>query len=81
MKTMKAYLNVLKFRLNLKFKRTVVHNFPFLALIEPNLFCNLHCPACPTVSINEGLFQTAIDEVGDYLFQLYLSQLGRTALA
>src|SRR5882672_10786461 len=89
MKKMKAYLNVWKFRMNLKFKREVVHNFPVLAFIEPNLFCNLHCPACPTglnlklrptVSINEGLFRAAIDEVGDYLFQLYMYNWGEPLL-
>ena len=89
MKKPKAYLNVLALQVNMKFKREVVRNYPVVAFVEPNLFCNLHCPACPTglnlklrptVSIDEGLFRSAIDEMGDYLFQLYMYNWGEPLL-
>jgi MoaA/NifB/PqqE/SkfB family radical SAM enzyme len=89
MKKTKAYLNVLKLRLNLRLKREVVRNYPVAAFIEPNLFCNLHCPACPTglgldlrptVSIKEDLFKAAIDEIGDYVFRLYMYNWGEPLL-
>ena len=89
MKETKAYLNVLKLRLNMRLKREVVSNYPVAAFIEPNLFCNLQCPACPTglrldlrprVSIREELFKAAIDEIGDYVFQLYMYNWGEPLL-
>jgi MoaA/NifB/PqqE/SkfB family radical SAM enzyme len=89
MKKTKAYLNVLKLRLNMKFKREVVQNYPVAAFMEPNLFCNLQCPACPTglrldlrptVSIKEELFKSAVDEIGDYVFQLYMYNWGEPLL-
>jgi MoaA/NifB/PqqE/SkfB family radical SAM enzyme len=73
----------------MRFKREVVHNYPVAAFIEPNLFCNLQCPACPTglrlglrptVSIKEELFKAAIDEIGDYVFQLYMYNWGEPLL-
>ena len=48
-------------------KREAVSSYPVVAFIEPNLLCNLQCPACPTglrlglrptVSIDEELFKT-----------------------
>ncbi len=89
MKKNKAYLNVLKMRLNVRLKREVVHNYPVAAFIEPTSFCNLHCPACPTglglglrptTSIDEQLFRSAIDEIGDYIFQLYMYNWGEPLL-
>ena len=89
MKKSKAYWNVLKLRLNTRFKREVVRNYPVAAFMEPNLLCNLRCPACPTglrlnlrptVSVKEELFKAAIDEVGDYLFQLYMYNWGEPLL-
>jgi MoaA/NifB/PqqE/SkfB family radical SAM enzyme len=89
MKKARAYLNVLKLRLNMKAKREVVRNYPVAAFIEPNLFCNLHCPACPTglnlglrptVSINQELFKSTIDEIGDYIFRLYMYNWGEPLL-
>lgn len=48
MKKARAYRNVFKLRLNMKAKRERVRNYPVATFVEPNLFCNLHCPACPT---------------------------------
>jgi len=89
MKKPKAYLNVFKLRLNLVLKREIVSNYPVVAFIEPNLFCNLHCPACPTglnlglrptVSIGEELFKSTIDEIGEYIFRLYMYNWGEPLL-
>jgi MoaA/NifB/PqqE/SkfB family radical SAM enzyme len=89
MKKPKAYLNVLKLRVNMALKREAVSSYPVAAFIEPNLYCNLQCPACPTglrlglrptVSIDEELFKATIDEIGDYVFQLYMYNWGEPLL-
>ena len=89
MKKPKAYLNVLKLRLNMALKREAVSNYPVVAFIEPNLYCNLQCPACPTglrlglrptVAIDEELFKATIDQIGDYIFQLYMYNWGEPLL-
>jgi MoaA/NifB/PqqE/SkfB family radical SAM enzyme len=89
MKKPKAYLNVLKLRVNMALKRQAIASYPVAAFIEPNLYCNLQCPACPTglrlglrptVAIDEELFKGAIDEIGDYVFQLYMYNWGEPLL-
>jgi MoaA/NifB/PqqE/SkfB family radical SAM enzyme len=89
MKKARAYLNILKFRLNLAMRREVVSNFPIEAYLEPTSFCNLRCPACPTglrlgerpfASVNENLFKSAIDEIGDYVFLLWMYNWGEPLL-
>ena len=85
----KAYLNVLKLRVNMALKRQAINSYPVAAFIEPNLYCNLQCPACPTglrlglrptVAIDEELFKGTIDEIGDYIFQLYMYNWGEPLL-
>jgi MoaA/NifB/PqqE/SkfB family radical SAM enzyme len=89
MKKPKAYLNVLKLRINMALKREAVNSYPVVAFIEPNLYCNLQCPACPTglrlglrptVAIDEELFKATIDQIGDYVFQLYMYNWGEPLL-
>lgn len=89
MKKPKAYLNVLKLRMNMALKREAVNSYPVVAFIEPNLYCNLQCPACPTglklnlrptVAIDEELFKATIDQIGDYVFQLYMYNWGEPLL-
>ena len=89
MKKPKAYLNILKLRVNMALKREAVSSYPVAAFIEPNLYCNLQCPACPTglrlglrptVGIDEELFKATIDEIGDYVFQLYMYNWGEPLL-
>lgn len=89
MKKSRAYLNVLKLRLNRAARREVVSNFPIEAYIEPTSFCNLRCPACPTglrlgerpsASVNENVFKSAIDEIGDYVFLLWMYNWGEPLL-
>jgi MoaA/NifB/PqqE/SkfB family radical SAM enzyme len=89
MKKMRAYTNVAKLRLNMALKREVVRNYPVEAYVEPTSFCNLRCPACPTglrlgerptATINENLFKSAIDEIGDYVFRLWMYNWGEPLL-
>lgn len=89
MKKMKAYSNVGKLRLNMLLRREAIKNYPIKAYIEPTLFCNLRCPACPTglqlglrpsSSIDFDVFKSALDEVGDYLFELWMYNWGEPLL-
>ena len=89
MKPWRAYTNILALRINRVLKREVIRNYPIMAYIEPTLFCNLRCPACPTglrldlrpaVRIDPGLFRAMIDEVGDYLFVLHMYNWGEPLL-
>jgi len=89
MKKMRAYTNVVKLKVNMALKREYVHNYPVQAYIEPTLFCNLRCPACPTglelglrplAAIKWDLFKSVIDEIGDYVFSLYMYNWGEPLL-
>jgi len=89
MKDLRAYSNILKLRVNMALKRKHLHNYPVQAYIEPTLFCNLRCPACPTglqlalrpsATIKWDLFKSAIDEIGDYVFSLYMYNWGEPLL-
>ncbi|HZG54052.1 MAG TPA: radical SAM protein [Pyrinomonadaceae bacterium] len=73
--------------MNLKSK--YIRNFPVQAYIEPTLFCNLRCPACPTglqlglrpsTTIKWDLFKSTIDEIGDYVFSLFMYNWGEPLL-
>jgi MoaA/NifB/PqqE/SkfB family radical SAM enzyme len=88
-KPMKAYLNVLKLRVNMALRRTVVFNYPVTAMVEPSLACNLRCPACPTglqlglrpaASLDPALYRAIIDEIGDYVFHLSMYNWGEPLL-
>ena len=89
MKPVKAYVNILKLRFNLAFRRTALNNYPIFAVIEPTLFCNLRCPACPTglrlglrpaKAIDQYLYESVIDEIGDYLFEMQMFNWGEPLL-
>jgi MoaA/NifB/PqqE/SkfB family radical SAM enzyme len=89
MKKMPAYLNVLKLRVNMSLKSKYIRNYPVQAYIEPTLFCNLRCPACPTglqlglrpsSTIKWDLFKSTIDEIGDYVFSLFMYNWGEPLL-
>lgn len=60
-----------------------------VAFVDPTSFCNLRCPACPTGSqaglrpaatLDMDLYRAFLDEVGEYLFKLYLYNLGEPLL-
>jgi MoaA/NifB/PqqE/SkfB family radical SAM enzyme len=81
MKSMRAYFNAFRLKVNMELKREAVSNYPIEAYIEPTSFCNLRCPACPTglrlgerpvTAIDDNLFKAAIDELGDYVFRLWM---------
>jgi MoaA/NifB/PqqE/SkfB family radical SAM enzyme len=89
MKKMPAYLNVLKLRVNMALKSKYIRNYPVQAYIEPTLFCNLRCPACPTglqlglrpsATIKWDLFKSTIDEIGGYVFSLFMYNWGEPLL-
>lgn len=89
MKKMQAYLNVLKLRVNMSLKSERIRNYPVQAYIEPTMFCNLRCPACPTglqlglrpsSTIKWDLFKSTIDEIGDYVFSLFMYNWGEPLL-
>lgn len=89
MKSLRAYSNVGKLRLNMLLRRQAISNYPVKAYIEPTLFCNLRCPACPTglqfdlrpsATIDINLFKQAIDEMGPYLFDLWMFNWGEPLL-
>ncbi|MDQ3907848.1 MAG: radical SAM protein [Acidobacteriota bacterium] len=89
MKKMRAYINVAKLRVNMALKREAVGNYPVEAYIEPTSFCNLRCPACPTglrlgqrptATLDEKLFKATIDEIGDYVFRLWMYNWGEPLL-
>lgn len=89
MKPVKAYLNFLKYLINRGQARDIVDNYPVMAFVDPTTFCNLRCPACPTgaqaglraaAAIDLDLYRAFIDDVGDYLFKLYLYNLGEPLL-
>ncbi len=81
MRKLRTYSNVGKLRLNMALNREFIKNYPVKAYIEPTLFCNLRCPACPTglqmglrpsASIDVNLFKKAIDEIGDTCYRYLL---------
>jgi MoaA/NifB/PqqE/SkfB family radical SAM enzyme len=89
MKPIKAYLNILKLRVNMALGRRVLDNYPIVAFIEPTLFCNLRCPTCPTglrlglrpaCAISWDQYKCILDEIGDYLFGLNLYNWGEPLL-
>jgi MoaA/NifB/PqqE/SkfB family radical SAM enzyme len=88
-KTLRAYSNVGRMRLNMRLRRQVIGNYPVKAYIEPTLFCNLRCPACPTglqfglrpsATLNTDLFKQTLDEISPYVFELYMYNWGEPLL-
>jgi len=70
-------------------KREYIRNYPVQAYIEPTMFCNLRCPACPTglqlglrpsSTLKWDLFKSTIDEIGDYIFSLFMYNWGEPLL-
>ena len=89
MKPMRAYANILKLRANMALRREAIRNYPTIAYIEPTLYCNLRCPACPTglqlglrpaASLQWDMFTSIIDDIGDYVFVLEMFNWGEPLL-
>lgn len=89
MKGTKAYLNLLKSRVNMALRRGVISSYPAFAVIDPTSYCQLRCPACPTglrsgtrasATMSWERYKSVIDEVGDYLFRIDLYNWGEPFL-
>ena len=90
MKPAKAYLNVLRLRVNMALKRSVIKTYPVIAYIDPTTsYCPLRCPGCPTGlrlglrkphMLEWELYKSLIDEIGDYLFDIELYNWGEPLL-
>lgn len=86
MKPVKAYLNVLRLRVNMALKRPLINTYPVVAFIDPTTsYCPLRCPGCPTGlrlglrkphMLEWELYKCLIDEIGDYLFDIELYNWG-----
>ena len=88
-KPLRAYTNILRMRVNAALRRTTVDNYPVVAYVEPTLACNLRCPACPTglqlelrpaATLKPEMFRALVDEIGDYVFHLYMYNWGEPFL-
>lgn len=86
MKPAKAYLNVMRLKVNMALKRSLIKTYPVIAYIDPTTsYCSLRCPGCPT-GLRLGLrkphmlewemYKCLIDEIGDYLFDIELYNWG-----
>lgn len=90
MKPAKAYLNVLRLRVNMALKRSLINTYPVIAYIDPTAsYCPLRCPGCPTGlrlglrkphMLEWELYKSVIDEIGDYLFDIELYNWGEPLL-
>lgn len=85
----KRISNYFLVKLSLSLKRPRVWSAPFYLMIEPTNTCNLKCPLCPTgegdlgrqnAMMDISVFKTAIDELGDYLLELNITNYGEPFL-
>jgi MoaA/NifB/PqqE/SkfB family radical SAM enzyme len=88
-KPIKAYANIGWARLSRRLGTESLRSYPFSAYVDPTMFCNLKCPACPTglkldvrprVLLDVSLFKRFIDELGDFLFVLEMYNWGEPLL-
>ena len=88
-KPLRAYLNIIKLSLERRLRKRRLASLPFVLYLEPNTFCNLSCPSCPTgtkqlgrpktkVTIDE--FKNSIDALGEYIFLLVMYNWGEPLL-
>jgi radical SAM protein with 4Fe4S-binding SPASM domain len=87
--TSKRFINSCLNLLSRSLKMPHVYGFPEMMAIEPANICNLKCPLCPCGSgkmkREKGMmsldnFKKIIDETGDYLYDLALSNYGEPFL-
>ena len=81
----KRIKNYLLVRLSLWARSPRVWSEPFYLMIEPTNICNLKCPLCPTGEgtlvrpngmMKLSTFKKAIDEIGDSLLELNITNYG-----
>jgi len=82
-------LNLLRYGLNLIYRRTCAWSWPIHMQVELTNYCNLKCPVCPTgskalerppVPIDVVLFERLLNEVGPRLLTLALYAWGEPLL-
>lgn len=74
---------------SLKIKSPQVFGYPYSIIIEPTNLCGLKCPLCPTGtgtlnrakgSMSFDIFKQIIDEMNDFLIEIYLTNYGEPFL-
>jgi len=85
----KAFINLLILKLHNTSKCNYVTAYPYFLTVEPGNVCMLKCPLCPTGQGRKELpkgflsysdFQKILDEIGEYLYRLDLSNWGEPLL-
>src|SRR5258707_7846362 len=75
--TLKKINNYLKLKRHYRAFDETVATYPYTLRVEPVNACNLKCPLCPTgvgqidrprSVMSEAIYQSLLDELGDYLF-------------
>lgn len=78
-------INSIKTHRNYSKNKVSLSNKPLSLFVEPTNICNLTCPSCPTGNntltrkkghMSLDLFKNLMDEVGDYLVQLFFWNYG-----
>lgn len=89
LRNIKMAFNFLVAKIQCKLSMTRLISYPYFALIDPSSPCNLHCPLCPTGQGDPSRprrflkfedFKKIIDELGDYLISLLLTNWGEPLL-
>jgi radical SAM protein with 4Fe4S-binding SPASM domain len=86
--SLRKILNACKVELSLFFHPSRPWGWPVHLMVEPTTFCNLQCALCPVTAgldrpqghMELSLFQSVIDEVGEYIFTLLLWDWGEPFL-
>ena len=87
--TWKRFLNSCLNFISKSLRIPFVLGFPELVSVEPTNMCNLKCPLCPTGSgkmrrrqgyLTLENFKKVVDEVGDYIYYMTLSNFGEPFL-
>jgi radical SAM protein with 4Fe4S-binding SPASM domain len=87
--TLRRFINAGLNFLSQRIKSPYVFGFPESVFIEPTNICNLKCPLCPTgsgkIKRRKGFlsfenFKKIIDEIGDYIYYLTLTNYGEPFL-
>ena len=88
--TPRRVLNLYRGRWETVRLRETLRSYPIKLTVEPSNSCNLRCPACMTGAGERGrstrpldlaLFERLLAELGDYLFQVELTNWGEPLLA
>jgi len=87
--TPRKLANLIRANISYKLRKEVVSSFPYQMVVDPCNSCILRCPLCPTGKHTEGRkksmmkyeqFASLLDEVGAYLYEIYLYNWGESLL-